>query len=264
MLKPAPIIAYTLVVLVISAGCSDKNKKEPPPAEIKLGDLAPINPVGPLSSIQTAAFDFYSIELPAENIDRLSDVWPMLYTKHVRLADPAAFAANSFRLVFGEYQMWQKTAALLESAGAEPGRKVTLLLDYGQVDDFAVKRISEKTNVSCSTANGTIESLVAQPGRLALKVKVLPVAGARGICDFEAIPAFIPMRPLASDANATPIEETTLESLGFVAQMTPGDFLLLGPASRPDRTNSVGSLFFTAPKKPRIRLYAIFCSGITD
>ncbi len=264
MLRLAPTTVYTLIVLVMLAGCSGEDKNKPPAPDIKLGNLAPINPIGPIRPIQTVAFDFYTIELPAESADLLSDIWPMLYTKPVRLTDPAAFAANSFRLVFGEPQMWQKTAALLESAGGRPVASVRLLLDYGQTGDFVVTRIREKTNIFHLTSDLSIDSLTAPRGRLVLRVRVSPVAGVRGLCDFNAMPVFIPARSRTFLEDSTKIEDVALETLGFTVEMSPGDFFLMGPANYPSSTNSLGSLFFTTAKNEKIRVYAVFCSNITD
>ncbi len=264
MLRLGPTIAYTLTVLMTLLGCSDTDKKQPPTTNIKLGDLAPVNPVGPVRPIQTVAFDFFSIELPAENIGELSDIWPMLYTKPVRLTDPGAFSANSFRLVFGEPQMWARTATLLESAGGGLAGRVGLLLDYGQTDDFIITQINDKTDVSYLTSDLAIESLTAQSGRLVLKVTVSPVAGVRGVCDLKAMPVFIPTRSRDSTEEPAKMEETALDTLGFTVEMSPGDFFLLGPANYPSSANSLGSLFFTTAKNKKIRLYAVFCSDISD
>jgi hypothetical protein len=264
MLRLGPTTAYTLIVLVMLTGCSGEDKKQPPAPDIKLGDLAPINPIGPVRPIQTVAFNFYTIELPAESIDLLSDIWPMLYTKHVRLTDPVAFAANSFQLVFGEPQMWQKTAALLESAGGRPVASVRLLLDYGQTGDFVVTRIREKTNVFYLTSDLSIESLTAPHDRLVLRVRASPVAGVRGLCDFNAMPVLIPAKSRTFLEDSTKMEDAALETLGFTVEMNSGDFFLMGPANYPSSVNSLSNLSFTAEEGRKIRVYAVFCSNITD
>jgi hypothetical protein len=264
MLRIGPTIAYTLIVLVILAGCSGEDKNEAPTADIKLGDLATINPIGPIRPIQVVTFDFYTIDLPAESIDSLSDVWPMLYTKPVRLADPAAFSANSFRLVFGEPQMWQKTAALLESAGGRPVDSARLLLDYDQTGDFVVTRIKNKTSVYYLKPDLSIEPLTAPRGRLVLRARVSSVAGVRGLCNFNAMPVLVPARPRTFPEDSTEIEEVALEALGFIVEMSPGDFFLIGPEDYPSNINSLSGLSFTTEEGRKIRVYAVFCSGITD
>jgi hypothetical protein len=246
------------------AGCSGTDKKQPTTADIKLGDLAPVNPVGPVRPTQTVAFEFYSLELPEKNVSKLSDIWPILYTKPVQLTEPGAFSANSFRLVFGELQMWQKTATLLESAGAVLAGRARLLLDYGQTDHYIITKINEKTDVSYLTRDMAIESLAAQPGRLVLRVWVSPVAGTRGVCDFHAMPELIPAKSRNPTEKSTKTEDVAFESLGFTVEMSPGDFFLLGPENHPGNENSLGSLFFTTAKNRKIRVYVVFCSEITD
>jgi hypothetical protein len=264
MLRLATTIAYALFILAMLAGCSRTDKNEPPDTNVKLGDLAPIRPIGPISSIKLVAFDLYTIELPAESTNRISDIWSMLYTKPVRLAAPSAFAENSFQVVFGEPQMWPRTAALLESAGAGLAGKTKLFLDYGQTDEFVITQINSEAHITYLTPDSAIESLTARPGRLVLRVMVSPAAAARGLCDFNAVPVLIP------DVSHTPtdappkIEDVVFENLGFTVEISPGDFFLLGPVMYPASANSLGSLFFTTAKYKKIRVYAVFCSGIMD
>ena len=189
MLKLVPTTAYIFILLTLLTGCSGTNKKLPPTSSIKFSDLVPANPASPP---KTAAFEFYTIELPAENTDRLSDVWSMLYTKPVRLTNPRASSANDFKLVFGEIQMWQRTAALLESAGAALIERTRLVLDYGQIKDFSITKITSETKMSYLASDLTIETLTAQPGRLVLRLSVSPVPGERGVCTFNAMPVLIP------------------------------------------------------------------------
>ncbi len=262
MLRLGPTTVYTLIVLVMLAGCSGKDKKQLPASiDIKLGDLVPVNPVSP---VKIVAFDFYTIELPSENIDQLSDIFSMLYTKPVRLTNPDVVSANSFELVFGEIQMWQKTAALLESADAALTERTRLILDYGQIKDFIITQISSETKVIYLTPDLTIESLTARFGRLVLRLSVSPVPGERGVCNFNATPVLIPTIPRNSTEEPEKIEETVFEALGFTVEMSPSDFFLMGPASYPGTTNSLGSLFFTAAQGQKIRVYTVFCSGISE
>jgi hypothetical protein len=260
MLRLAPTIAYVLIVSVLLTGCTGTSKKPPPTSSIKLSDLVPVNPASP---VKTAAFDVYTIQLPAENMDRLSDIWSMLYTKPVRSANPAASSANNFKLVFGEIQMWQRTAALLDSAGAALIERNRLILDYGQMKDFIITKITSQTEMSYLTPDLTIETLTARPGRFVLRLSVSPVPGERGICSLNAIPVLIPAVP--RDANKQPqkIEEKFFNALAFTVEMSPSDFFIMGPAGYPG-ANSLGNLVFATPHGHKIWVYTVFCSGISE
>jgi hypothetical protein len=260
MLRLAPTIAYTLIVLVLLTGCSGTNKKQPPTSSIKLSDLVPANPVSPA---KTAVFKFYTIELPAENIDRLSDIWSMLYTKPIQLTNPRASSANDFKFVFGEIQMWQRIAEMLESAGAALIEKNKLLLDYGQIKDFTITQINSETKVSYITSDLTIGSLTVKSGRLVLRLSVSPIPGERGVCSFNATPALIPDIP--PDANEQPqkTEEKVFDALAFTVEMSPSDFFLMGPESYPG-TNSLGNLVFTTAQGRKIWVYTVFCIGLSE
>lgn len=260
MLRLAPTTVYILIVIVIITGCSGSNEKQHSTPSIKLSDLVPVNPASPA---KTAAFDFYTIEMPAENIDRLSDIWSMLYTKPVRLKNPKASAANDFKLVFGEIQMWQRTATLLESAGAVLIERKRLLLDYGQIKDFIITQINSETKLSYLNSDLTIESLTARSSRLVLRLSVTPVPGRRGVCYFNTTPVLIPDTPADTDEQSRNIEDTVFDALAFSVETSPSDFFLMGPANYPP-ANSLGSLVFTTEKKGKIRVYTVFCMGISE
>ena len=260
MLRLAQTTAYTLIVLTLFTGCSGTNKKQPPTSSIKLSDLVPANPVSP---VKTAAFDVYTIELPAENIDQLSDIWSILYTKPVRLTDPRAWSANDFKLVFGEIQMWQRTASLLESAGAALIENNRLLLDYRQFKDFRIIQTTSETKVSYLTSDLMIKHVMVQSGRLVLRLSVSQVSGERGVCSFKAVPVLIPT--LTHDANETThkIEDKVFDDLAFSVEMSPSDFFIMGPVGYPG-TNSLGNLVFTTAQGRKIRVYTVFCSGTSE
>ena len=265
MLRLGPTTAYTLISLMLLAGCSGPNKKETPVADIKLGDLAPVGHIGTVMRTQTVAFDFYKLELPAANIQKLSDIWKILYTRPVRLADPAASAANYFRLVYGESQMWDKTAEILQSAGAKETAKISMLLDYGQTDDLVIARIRKKENMFYFTRKLEIEPVKAEPGHIVLKVNATAVPRVRGVCDLNVTPVLLPKKQPTVDVDPTAgTGQVDLPLLGFIVQMSPGSFLLIGPTSYPQNKKLFSNRFFIPRRESRIRLYVIFCRSITD
>jgi hypothetical protein len=263
MLRFAVLTAYITAAVLLLAGCLGKNAKQPPTTGIKLIDLVPVNPATRPTPVQTAAFDIYTLELPSENIASLADIWSMLYTRPVHPANPDALAANSFRLVLGESQMWQHTAAVLEQLDARATDHVRMILDFGQIDDVTIRPINDRTNISYYTPRADIDSYAAPPGRVVLKVKALPVPGARGVCNFTAVPMFVAAVPTAV-GTAAAAQDKPFDDLAFGVSISPGDFLVIGPAVMPRPRESIASLFFTAAQGTYARLYVIFCGGITD
>lgn len=265
MLRLGLTTAYILTSLMLLTGCSGQKKEEAPVADIKLGDLAPVGPIGTVMRTQTVAFDFYKLDLPAANIQKLSDIWKMLYTRPVRLADPAAFAANYFRLVYGESQMWDKTAEMLQSAGAKEAAKISMLLDYGQFDNLVIARIRKKENMFYFTRKLEIEPVKAEPGHIVLKINATAVPGVRGVCDLNATPVLMPRQLPTLEMDPTAgTGQVDLPLLGFTVQMSPGSFLLIGPTSYPQNKKLFSNRFFIPRRESRIRVYVIFCRSITD
>lgn len=275
---------FSYVTVIASAffllfpGCSGEKEntpQPPPPNLIKVGDLAPVKPPVPAKLIQTVELEFCILEMPQRNIQWLfSEVWPLLYDRPVRPNDPDVFAANLFQFGFGEQQMWHTIATLLESADTIVERRTKIKLDFGQFDELVVDRIDTKMNLFYLRSNLEIEPFHIDRGQFVFKVTASPEPGIRGICRLQATPVYMPFRlPDKPEAK----EDISIESLGFAVNMSPGDFFILGP--KPDFATvlqnetaetgatgekSIAHFLFTDPQKSKIRLFAVFCTGISD
>jgi hypothetical protein len=281
MKKVRCLIVIVVIILLNFLGCSPKKGKTPqtppPPTNIRLGDIVPVRPPAATKPMQTVEFEFCILEIPQRNIDRLAiDVWPALYTKPVQPNDHEAFIANSLKVGFGERQMWPTIAEMLESAGTILERKTRLYLDFGQIDEFVIDRIHTKTNLFYLQPNLEIKSLLLDRGQLVLKVKTSPVPAVRGLNQLQATTVFMPIKR-TEEKNSTEKQDITIESLGFSVNMSPGDFFILGP--QPDyavvlqdeitEANSAGeksiaNFLFAEPEKSKMRIFVVFCTGISD
>jgi hypothetical protein len=184
------------------------------------------------------------------------------------------FAANSFKFGFGEQQMWYTIADLLEPAGTIVERRIKMKLDYGQIDEFIIERVDTKMNLFYLKSNLEIKSLDIDQGQFVFKIMASPVTGIRGICRLEATPVYMPVK-LSTDKELK--ENISIDSLGFAVNMGPGDFFILGPQPeyaklvRDETTDmntagekSLTNFLFTNPEKNKVRLFAVFCTGISD
>ena len=279
------IRVFHIVVLggaaFLLAGCNGGEKEKPIWEEVKITDLLPFpNSEEPGAQLlKTINFNVYVSEIPAENISKLDDVWPMLYTKPLRFNDYVSFRANSFLAGLGQIPMWGRAAELLRSADGIQANMISLLLTHGQFNDIAVAGLRREQTVFYVSKGGSMEGATVGPGRLGLRITAEKIPGSRGVCKVGAVPVFSPLRrsripPLSAREKSG---ELAFASMGFSLKMGPGDFVLLGPEKYDSGQRSLGGLFFSKPEgslffsererkgpelKPAVKLFLLVCTGI--
>src|SRR4030042_1384873 len=132
---------------LILAGCTEPASKAMWD-NVKIGDLAPSKPGPGEQQIKTANIDVHIYEVPAENVEKLEDVWESLYTRGVRFYSYQAFAGNLFRVGFGKRFGWSGMEDLLRAAGGKRMAKIALLLPDGQPQDITVTGLGRPGRVS--------------------------------------------------------------------------------------------------------------------
>lgn len=281
MIRVFQIAALTYLMFYI-VGCAEP-EKEPIWEIVKIGDLAPSYGDKPPQTelLKTINFDLHIFEVPADNIDMLDDIWRMLYIRPLRFNDYRVFSNNSFSARFGQIQRWDKIQELLLAADAQLITKVTLFLSDGQAQTITVIGLDSPRTVFFTSISGSREGANIGPGILALRVKAQKVPAFRGVCDLTAHPVFsVPIKsavPQLTDRGK--FREFPFICAAFGLNMSPGDFVMLGPKEYiSDQTdlcglffsNPQGSLFFseTVRKpleyKPTIRIFVLFCTRIID
>lgn len=267
-------------IFCLLAGCA-KPEKEPIWETVKIGDLAPSSsdeqPQATL--LKTINFDLHIFEVPAENLSKLDDIWQMLYIRPLRFNDYRAFGKNSFSARFGQIQRWEKIQELLLAADAQQITKVTLFLSDGQVQTITVIGLDSPRTVYFTSINGSREGANIGPGILALRVKAKNVPGFKGVCDLTAHPVFsLPIKNAVPQlSNRVKFREFPFIAAAFGLNMSPGDFVMLGPKEYiSDQTdlcglffsNPQGSLFFSETerklpeRKPAVRIFVLVCTRI--
>lgn len=262
MIRVFEIVVFSCLAALVT-GCGG-SEIEPIWSQVKIGDLAPVQ--GPEREgeqlSKAAIFDVYIIDIPAENISVLDDVWPKLSTNRLRFNDYDGFKSNSFSAGFGEDQMWSEIRDLLVGAGGKKIKTVSLLLPDDHADNVTIARLDKKTIFYVSTG-GSMEGVTVGPGTLGLGIKAKKIPGSRGVCDVTIQPIFLPQRrssiPLL--AGRTESGEFLFTSAGFRLKMSPADFVFLGPEQYIDNQITLGGLFFSRPgQKPITRTYLIVCT----
>jgi hypothetical protein len=254
--------------IVLLSGCSKSEEEKPFWKSIKIGDLAPTTSKGERGTqlLKTINFKVYVLELPAENIGDLNDVWPLLYTGPVRFNDSYAFKTNSFSIGVGQMTVWGKVIKQLDDAGAKVVMTVTLLLESGEPDNLAIAALAEKKDVSYASDKGSWKAAIIGPGTVGLRIKAEKIPELRGVCEVNAQPVF---SPVILQGVRLPGEHKSndffFKAVGFKLKMSPGDFFLLGPRQYPKDQTTLGGIFFSgAGRKAGVKAYLLVCTNIVD
>lgn len=274
-----PIVIICFLILH-SGGCA-KPKEVPIWEKVKIGDLAPTTGKARAQAhfLNTIGFDVHIFEVPAENTDKLVEVWESLYIRPVRFYSKYAFQANMFSVGYGDTRMWSTINDAITAAGGLHIIKASLLLAPDNAQDVTITALRGKQPLNYVSTQGSHEQVSIGPGILSLRIKATTVPGARDTCSMAAAPAFsLPMAhsipPLAKRIRAQEIEFTPA---GFGVRMSPKDLVVLAPSMYISDDTMLSGLFFSNPQggpftepdqavlpkqKPAIRVFIIVCTGV--
>jgi hypothetical protein len=252
----------------VLAGCNGGHDEIPIWKQVKITDLGPsTSGRGPSSQfIKTINFDIYTIEIPAENIDTLETIWPMLHTKPILLNNQKVFKANSFVAGFGQIQMWDQIRELLTAVGGRNAGTLSLLIPANEYGNLTIARLRDEQNIFYTSPSGSPEAAATGPGKVILRIRPEIVRGEKGLCNAKIAPVFSPFlrgRLLPPTKQERESNDIVFKSVGFASKMNPGAFILLGPKEYIDNEVTLGGLFFSRfrPRKV-VRIYLIVCTGI--
>jgi len=282
MIRVFQIVVLSCVCLSVT-GCKIPEKNKPVWEQVKIGDIAPSvsSKQAGLQLFKTINFDAHIFKIPAENVNKLGDIWKILYTQPLRFQDYKAFRANSFVARFGQTPMWNKIFDLLRDANGHKAATVKLLLPDGQAGDVVVTGLNGKQDISYISRDGLTNKASIGPGILSLRIKAEKSAGSRGMCSVIAEPAFslLISGPVPDLAERAQRHEFIFAPMAFGLKMSPGDFILLGPDRYISDQSTLTGLFFSEPKgslffsetkpkppelKPAVRIFILVCTGVSD
>jgi hypothetical protein len=277
-------LVFCVLLSFCLIGCAGP-EEEPVWEKVKIGDLAPYHGGKPPQArlLETINFDVHIFEIPAENIDKLDDIWSGLrtnYRRPMRFDNPHAFSANSFSVCFGQIPMWNRVGDLLLAAGGQKITEVSLLLADGGAETIAITGLDGPRTIFFTSRRGSREGANVGPGILALRIKAEKIPGLKGACNVNACPIFSPPKLSSSIPQLTArakLREFPFSSAAFGLRMSPGDFVFLGPKKYISDQTTLGGLFFSNPegslffsaterkgpeRKPAIRIFLLVCTGI--
>ena len=278
-----PLVAALLLGLVVGlSGCPTRSK---PPEVVTTGvtipELAP--PPGdrppPPQYLVTVALDIHIVELPADNVEKLQSLWQILSATPIRLMSYNAFSENSFRLLFGKIEIWQKIQALLAEAEAQPVTTVSLTVAVNDWTNLPIAEIPAARAIAFVGTDLSRQSANVGPGMLTLRLVADPIPSARGVRKIIGFPVYtLPSSGAIPELQAQLLKrEFRFESAAFACQMGRGDLLVLGPEKYTGERVTLGGLFFNKPeetlffnpskskppeRKPAVRVYILLCTQV--
>jgi len=263
MIRHFQIAVFVYAALL--AGCN-KGERQPDLKGVKIGDIAPMTGNKQTNqTLKTINFDFVTFELPAEKIGSLNEVWAVLKTEPLRLADANAFAENSFRAGAGQGAALDRVVSTIASAGGKKMGATLLLVPDGQAETLNIVRLSGRTILSYVASGGSLQHIDIGPGTLGLRITARKLAGSRALCNIQAMPVFSPSTEGLAPQLAARVRagEFQFTPVGFGLRMKPGDFILLAPQQHIADRSKLGGLFFATPAgKPSVTVLLLICTGV--
>jgi hypothetical protein len=248
------------IFLIALTGCDQKEPPISPPdiPDIKITDLAPLNPNGSRNYLNTMNFEIIVFEIDADNLAMLENIWSNLYKNPIDFQNMFALKVNSFQVAFGEMQMWQQVGQMLDNAKAQKYNQYRFMLTLEKSEDIVIKKLVKPTNISYFDASLSPKTLASQKGRIIFNIDADKAPGTRGLCYLTIAPMLITEKE--SDALID-----RFKHLSFTTKMTPKDFLIIAPGKNYDRQDSLSRFFFHRDFiKSKALIYAVFCMGIND
>ncbi|MBN1796567.1 MAG: hypothetical protein JW804_07835 [Sedimentisphaerales bacterium] len=266
-MKKHLIVIFHFYLLFTLTGCETQQPQQNTPSTqgLKITDLAPIDNDDIDYNLKTMNFDIITLEIPAENLSMLDEIWPALYTKPITLANTFSYKGNAFQTAFGEIQMWKQVGEIIDSAQAQQSSRSRFLMTMEKTENFIIKNLIKPIDIYYLNASLSPEILTEQTGRISLNFKADKPLGTRGVCSLLITPTLITDKPAPSKDSTPDTDKNPFEHLGLIAKMTPGDFLLIGPRKNYKQKDSLSSYFFHRKyNREKVLIYAVFCIGIND
>ncbi len=250
---------------------------------IKIGELAPPpnDRLPPPKFLGKVRIDVQALDLPADNVEKLDELWAILSPGPIRMNSYNAFRENSFRVKFGRMEMWDKILEQLTAADAQRVATMTLAVPDNDSTDLPIASLPAGRPISFIGNNLARQTVTVGPGLLMLRLRAEPIPWMRGVRKIIAYPVHkLPLTtaiPQIQDSARR--QEFYFDPAAFALPMGPGDLVVLGPDKYTGERTSLGGLFFNNPEgtlffnpnkpkppehKPAARVYILVCTAVSD
>jgi hypothetical protein len=254
------IVVIIAVCLFYCVGCTPP--KTPVWENVKFKDLARAKHSPQNTPAPPLQFTMYIFALPADNFADIKDVWTALSTKPLRFSSPDLFGENGFAAGVGKTTTWEPIAEKLRQAESKTIKKTDLIIFSGSREDIALLKLEDEKNIFYRTQDDQINGATLGPGEMMLRLVAVTLPDVRGVCKLTVEPIFA-----TTSKSPTILADTSdlaFAAATFSVQLSPGDFILLGPAGSSRQDMTLGGIFFSSPETSMMQIYMIVCAGVSN
>ena len=255
------IFIIIAVCLFYCIGCTPP-PKVPVWENVKFKDLARTKH-SPQNALESPMqFNVYIFALPTDNFAYVKDVWTTLSTKPIRFISQDSFGENGFAAGVGKTTLWEPVAKKLRDANGKNLKTTNLIMFNNNQEYVSLLKLETEKNIFYRTQDNQISGATLGPGDAMLRLTAITPPDVRGVSKLTIEPMFKNMAPSqTASADANDLVFTTVT---FSVKMSPGDFVLLGPASFSRQDMTLGSIFFSSPDTSTVQIYMIVCAGVSN
>lgn len=252
--------AVALVVLSAAAGCN--NRQDAPEAEAPVFGGEPMEPVKKDTAPDKQKYILLVharlvwIEAPAGTISQSEDLWSYLRQEFLDSETGNTLAWNGIRIGKGQEEYWPDIADILQRITGQALSRTSMLIRPGNPNSIILKTSHHGHTIFTCYPDRTISGMDYPPGSDLLTVVCTLNEDDPSRFMLTAVPQVrsSKRRPKIVRENKMPLIRSlptvyTLEALTFRANMSPGDFLVIGPGPESRRESSAGRQFFTFTKE---------------
>ena len=239
------ILVIITVCLFYCTGCTPPPPKAPVWESVKFKDLVR-KKHSPQNALESPMqFNMYIFSLPADNFIAVKDVWTTLSTKPIQFISHDSFDENGFAAGAGKTAMWEPIAEKLRAAKSTNLKTTDLVIFSKNQEYVSLLKLEAEKNIFYRTQDNKINGATLGPGEAVLRLTAVTPPDVRGVCKLTVEPMFkSTATPGEAPADANDLVFTTAT---FSVRMSPGDFVLLGPASFSRQDMTLSSIFFSSP-----------------
>jgi len=284
--------ALLFTVAFALAGCQEEQNKPVRP-QVQSTKLSDIQPLYKPDMPPELHFRIYTFQLSRNNLANTNRIFEILEKEKFQFTNPEAFKANGFAAGFARADAWQQLGEGLQQAKAVGVRDSAMIVfDDGSQDLFFANTKQKRSIDYYRSQHDSFKKDITQ-GQLAWRIRAWPSEDKEKTALIQIMPVSKPdippgINPLTRRKRSKVV---LFNTLGFELEMTPGDFVVLLPASDDPDTNpntmyptdaeesgssketqktgaesnleksTLGSLFFEVESKPLIRLFVVVCVG---
>ena len=248
-MKTTSSIIAMLAVCIFAIGCQEAQQPEPPDRPrasiegIKITDLVPPDTTDKPKEV---SMQVYTYEIPSSSNDTITEIFSGLHTSYLRFASHKTFRENGFEAGFGQNELWPITGNALYRSSARKVSTNNLLFWDSLPNDAAVGRSFQDQAFYLYGRRGQKDIITLSDGQLLLRINAIALPKRKGVCliQIKMLHKEVVLSAIKNIPGYENTGETNFNDLSIKLNMSPGDFVVLGPTLQESDQVKLGDLYF--------------------